>query len=1820
MNTESSELPSHPNKVIERAYLVGLSVTLELLRSIKTKPIQGLYNSCKKQFARARERYLKSRSKGKPDFSFITKCEGNIRNNFLAALWEKTSRYGNVESRRVRDPTETIETLNHLFNIAGAALRDFIVCWYPFPQPDSFGERVESDGRRYRIMGYQGRKTGPVTLGHPDIPALDLGDVLREPIRLLASFCYVHQVPLNDSVAYFRLFLIRSKPFLDYFYTERQCGLGGLREGVRGILNQLKRELAGFYNARNGEVPSVTMSRPLRRPKFSQKFFVSLLKEGARGLSEIERAEIEQLVSEGYLTSKDVEHVHRVAEHRAGKRGSRVHEHIRKSLPSPRNLRTAILNGDDINDDPEWLICTEVPLQTEQGLGRIDIVLLRRISRKDNRGPIYRPVMTVETKTRSSFSLRIASEWIETELGKKTWFSQSPPIGGTEEGMSVHFLDTEREVRYEDKAGRSDRTVARIVPKCIVGDRPLNQSQWSNATQSMPTKAAARQLEIYTNAVMEEFCAVSDHKNVSSPVKATLLLDTSERFSRIRPLLKATIIKTFELIMSRNKIPRTMFIPSTRDLAPKMALIVHAQDIPEDVRQEAAPCSWKPTYDPLSDAPTDGRRFILYLSERLDGSSGVSGAWIARYFNGLQFIYELTDGSSGMEVHWFDLLNEFSESPSIEIARTGSGRKRNAYRSRKIAKLTKSRLRSIHQSEAWQETLTPFLDSIKMHPLFEEIEETLFKGKDTSCLSEAMEIPFTGKPLVIIVSGWDTIRGATPSHYRKNLNRIFQTIVGKLPNETDTKVVWFDSPRQRADAAPSYRRRVVIPYYDTSQLRVIVNEIVWNLPVPQAKPPFYDDMRVLIHQTVHGFDIELIHVAPLMGWSKKFIGQSRGRVVRQTDSLERKTPRTLSRLRMRALALTLVPWLVDLWPKRIVGTLGKERFTARQALAWIRSKLEKTPSEITLAEVTLKAGTTPEPGILERIGYYHFGGRGARSHQPFALSSINDSRTYRSARRLKTRIPETSRRPPRECYLLTPKNIEVDADIVLKVESKRLRETVVILQRELHEWSTSGNTKSIRSLLDELEKVVFETDEELVVLKSISSTLSTNELTSETWRTLVNAREEIDFQQLSIDQQEYLRSGLLSYDDLWIYCGSHLVLMLIVLAVKHPDLNDDGVRFLWDVVRPWPMLQLGFEQRYPDGHKTGSSAISLETIWNDLKKKALTHASFTRFRRNNIRFGIELATKGSEYKWVVMESLGQEDRIDAGLFGIGAEAEDDEQFKWSVSRLDVVREAAANPENNQPIMKYLIRKSGLSSSEWEVWIWDRRRSRWMWEGFLEVVTRRAQSISGLRGFSILPRPSKGKPMPEEAFPETFEVEAIAKLANIKRSLENVRHVKLSLSMSGQTCYVQFKDSMSNEILGRLAITTSVDLLRLLRWPITEGRPLRLDTGQHVTWDPLEHEDSDIDYGGQRDLRPLVRSRKEDALDYTVPPILKDLPMKVQVVHDPDLCPMASGSGKKHEACWKLRVSGAWMGEVPEGGFDGGFTDKEVYEILGEKGTIGKMVQPEWFFVRGRSAHERIVFDTSHWMRELLAEKLGTRPGRVWKPEMYLAVMKRKWVSSFKASEEKLHWFLKPVPYVERTEPITGVTELDSSMAFDDMIDKTCEDISEHFPLESLANFKWIRKELSVILADVFGVKALGLSEEAVEHMREEVQLLGHVGKTRAELVIAPQNAAMSTQDFQLLVAFYMKHNQHQEALDFLDEIRDALRVVPHLSFDGRHKLIEVLVVKAENLLAIGKKEDARSTIDELLEIGENLSLHWPEAEETLKKAKRLVKRINRKTA
>jgi hypothetical protein len=965
--------PVHPNRVLAQAIKTGLSTSVYIQGSMENSITCHHYQKSKKVWTKATLAYNKSVKNGKPDFKHITKSENNIRKNGLRMFFENAAAYGNTEVSRAKNPADTIGPMNQRLNIGGSALREFVMVRYPFPQLKPLADEAGESEWGYRENSLR-TSVKPI---HVTLPEMDFIDSCRTHIQMLDTHCYIHDVPNDDTRRYNNLFLLRIRPYLDYIYTEHVYGKGGFRRNTLQELKRIKDEIATFFNLRTGDTPTVTSHFEMKQPNFSLDFFekqindaksAGMFPEAVQELQRIFKGGLTtEVVVKSYgkekpapcLTEKDVEYIWKTALERTRRKGSYVHQHITSQFPGFWNINRAIRNEKQIDNYDGYVLCSETPLETELGKGKADLILLRREATPNGLRVLHTPVFVLDMKTKLGFS------W---ELG------------------------------HEKKKTKSKER-QRIVSDFKLRERVLEESEWKCIMESTPDKAVKTQVTTYAKAIHQSYNSLVDD-DVPLPITGTLLIDATTNIKAVRPLIRDFIIKVFESISSKNGyIQRTVYEPILDENNLRMAIVIHSQSAEYQSKKSVFPPTWKPVYNPLEGASYRKGRFILYLSGASPTSGGKSAAWISKFFHGLKFLYNLSQEKPESKVIWLDLVDDFTKPRLAEV---------RLY----------LRPRSPSEEDLYSnqpEHIRGFFESFSVYGLFDEIEKYVFDNEDSFSLSHYLD-KIGNSQKIIIVSGWDDVQNAVPKQYRDKLSKLQSQLIDQLPNDDHTTIVWFDSPVPDELGCSVYSTRALLPFYDTSPLYGEVNEIVWNLPVaPQSEiipddwilpnisaAPCYDDIRVIVSQTLKGYGMELTLIPPLTGWSSKFRSRKFGRKQENFfDNIPQTVPDKALRDRMKILTLTLIPWMVELWPTTAIEIEGEKQCIS-SVLEDIAKRMIDSNSKLRIASRVLIGDIKDEPRILERMKYRPKGGGEAKSIITLTIGKINTHRLYRSPTKLKT--------------------------------------------------------------------------------------------------------------------------------------------------------------------------------------------------------------------------------------------------------------------------------------------------------------------------------------------------------------------------------------------------------------------------------------------------------------------------------------------------------------------------------------------------------------------------------------------------------------------------------------------------------------------------------------------------------------------------------------------------------------------------------------------------------------------------------------------------
>jgi hypothetical protein len=749
------------------------------------------------------------------------------------------------------------------------------------------------------------------------------------------------------------------------------------------LLREIKDEISSMYSIRSGDIPTVTSQFEEHLPTFDVNFFrVQLRDTISVGIYQTSTKELDRILNGGSktdfivmgygdekpapcLTEKDVAYFWRTARRISLRKGSYIHRHIASQFPSFWNIKSAFRNDSKIDGEDKYLLCSEIPLDTESGKGRVDLVLLRREATSDGVGISECPVLVLDIKSTMGFFWDLGYETKESESRKR--------------------------------AGQPQRIVADFKIK----PRSLTTREWNEIIKSTPNKETLDQIDAYSKAIAASYNAQFDNDSLHI-IQGTLLIDATDNSKLTRSLIRPFIIKVFESLQNKSRhIKRTVYETDISEGRPRIAIVIHEQEIHSRVRKSVFHPTWKSLYNPLEGADYTKRRFILYLDAASPTSAGKSAGFISKFYHGLQEIYQLARNNPDSEIIWFDFIDDFTKH---KLAETRLYLRPRSFSPEDI---------DYNQPDNVRE----FFDSILIHGVFDQVESYLFKEDKIPSLQHRLDA-IKRKKRIIIISGWDSLRNATPTRYKEKLSKLLGIILNQLPDDKDTIIFWFDSPVPDELNSSCYSTRTLLPFYENSPLFGEVNEIIWNLPVApenEADPdtwtlpvipgsPFFDDIRVIINQRLDGYKIELTLIPLLLGWSAKFRseGLSKNPETR-LHNISQIIPDSETRARMKVLALTLIPWLVELYPNAIVEINGRN-YNISNLLREITLRLHYPKAELNITSREIEEALSTESNLLKRVAFCPWGIKGAKSYTNITEGRINSQRLYRGPNKLKTKL------------------------------------------------------------------------------------------------------------------------------------------------------------------------------------------------------------------------------------------------------------------------------------------------------------------------------------------------------------------------------------------------------------------------------------------------------------------------------------------------------------------------------------------------------------------------------------------------------------------------------------------------------------------------------------------------------------------------------------------------------------------------------------------------------------------------------------------------
>ncbi len=1498
--------PKRPGKVLTTALRLGLSATLALARERVTKDTRHLYKGGKGRkglcriWKEAQSKYSKSVLAKIPDATPLQRAENNIRRSFNKIIMNTAARYGNTEEKR-RRRKENKKYLNQLGDYAGSRMRDIAADRYSFPGPVRI---VLNDGTE--VWGYPRSSRNPQYIPTHSMAELDFIDMIRSHTVELHRQCLRYGVSQRTAKKYTDELIDRLVPFLDYVYSDRRVGRPHFTPDGARELREIVLRIQALFGMRNGRPQSITasisetMNEETLVTERSQENYLAPddvsdepgsanvvadeLHEysthdeyDTESISEIEgpvniimqmveRCQIEdhqdwkthielvkRLVKDGILTHRDAEHLLKMAIEESRRIGVAFHDFIANAYSThrPFSLFAPVRHGDSMVLDKSGLLLT-AEVPVADGRGRVDLVLFRR---------------KVISRADVSQSEVVWEPCMAIEIKTRSAF-----------GVDMYAMRT-----------KSTDTSKRVA-KYNLERQMLAKEEWDHVLASMPSGYETKQLKAYERAILTDYrrIARADPDPPKRLTKAVLVADSKENWEDIRENLLHLVKDAYSAMRTQTPPERELFQCRIGERILQMGLIVLSDRANVTV---VVPPKRVKRFDPFfySKNRADDRMFILYLSVSGKGSPAESAARVAAKWHGLQYIHRLARRRH-RDVRWFDLTGEYSD----PILRDG-------------------RLRLGAQADAVKRF---FRLRVKFIDLSSEVRRYIYGDGTVKTLANVI-YPILNriKKPIIVVTGWDMVRKATPDHLTGALDEFLLQFIADVPE--GSKVIWFDRPVPISATSQRYDTRCVAPFYSGSPWMYFVDEIVWNLPMPPPRSgshaPADDDVRIIVRERDNDHEAQLILVDVLQNWGERFrsdvdrgsdhdtspwilfkgpgMNPARGRPSRTYGAEDIDTP------------LELLPHISPFEPMNSPMREGANIIRSpipdvSEASVAIAHRLSFAPYQVKVGETDSNKGIRLEP-----------------------IHKINSTRDYRSTR-LYVEHPKVNTRPPHEGLLEVT---TIDDREIIRTELAAMRRTLRFLERNgahagewkeflnalstvLERMSSSYRQKSSRDMLDSL--------------RGIRRFFELESMSKELWNMLRKTRSWLP-SGLTQEQYQHLSRIMTRHPDIFMITGNHLFLILLaaIKAVRPPRLVTHLAEELWDHVRPWQLTQLGLTPKYHETHKTGESVLHRTKLYASVLRRTRTLGNLLEKRghTSNVLFGqaiiVERKVKEkSSALWLLFQSKPGSHEMNATLIPLVKDIEmgvhailrgliRDKPY-WGETDLTMLSESAGTVQAiKTPIM--IAEQRGLRG----LWVLDAKTPIWVPVGRLEYYTRKRETVTLLRSLTLRTDASLG-PIPlDEVRRIPVDLEDLVEIALevIRVAFAHCESVTCKLSMD----HKEEMFSLSLHIKGekeelheraKLLVRRTVDLLEILRRPDFECEPVVVDEERFV-WNRFK----DIRYEGDaRLLRPWVERKSSFRhTDIELPPTAREFihsdrrtDLRLDVYHDTSVCPLRNISEKE----------------------------------------------------------------------------------------------------------------------------------------------------------------------------------------------------------------------------------------------------------------------------------------------------------------------------------
>ncbi|MDF1537901.1 MAG: hypothetical protein P1Q69_03255 [Candidatus Thorarchaeota archaeon] len=428
--------------------------------------------------------------------------------------------------------------------------------------------------------------------------------------------------------------------------------------------------------------------------------------------------------------------------------------------------------------------------------------------------------------------------------------------------------------------------------------------------------------------------------------------------------------------------------------------------------------------------------------------------------------------------------------------------------------------------------------------------------------------------------------------------------------------------------------------------------------------------------------------------------------------------------------------------------------------------------------------------------------------------------------------------------------------------------------------------------------------------------------------------------------------------------------------------------------------------------------------------------------------GVIFADDAAPIYWIVLEDPDDPVRILIGCFRRKEFCSGD--FIWSEQDLgvDMIDEFGYILDSPSRMLTLVKDEIGYVS-----WFADTDSDNGEYCSLLELISGGWEYTRRLRAYRELPVEQLIQ-RERTCVPE----QTISKLQSLlKEELEKWKSsTKVSITLEDDDGCCLVKIPTEGTTIQEIRLKNVPDIVSLLRWPLQEAIPLRLDSGQYVRWDVF----GDISYGAFKDLRPLVETKTARDLIASLPKSVSELLdvypiVKVPFVHDRSLCPIMKGENE-HKSCWRFELPEDCPEEV-KSKLEGNWNSKELYGLIAAR-TVGPY-SIEIVFPKLSEKTESIVYHEDTWIRRLFREN-GLRLKSIL-PGSFTRVENQSWEVTLVWRSSNVEWFAKSKLTGLRWSDLFQILKLDYSLTLSEQRGEILDFITARVSLERISNCQFL---------------------------------------------------------------------------------------------------------------------------------------------------------------